>query len=425
MNERYIQTFPERENHLSESIDFYKLTMGQIALEKFKNTEVTFTFKNRNIERPLSEFVTVEALTNRLDKIREQGFKAEEIAYFAGIQAQDGSARFDEPYLNYLADIKLPEVSVKIDKNTGELDINSCGEWAAVSLWETVIMSEANEEYYVRKLEAEQININELFAYGDEKLSEKISIIKNRPDIKIVDFGTRRRFSAKWQEHVIKRLINEAPNNFIGTSNPWFAYKFNTKAIGTYAHEMPMVYAALEDEKGKNPLDGHAKMLNDWYARYGEDLSIALTDTFTSDFFFDDITPEQAKEWKGLRHDSSDPFKFGEQVISFYEKLDIDPKTKTLIFSDGLDIDMIIKLADYFKGRINVVYGWGTTLMNDMGIKANNIVMKATKANQIDTVKLSDNVGKNTGPEEQVNRYIINKNIRLFGAATAQEMIEL
>jgi len=419
MSEKYIELTSEREHRLSEGIDFYKLTMGQIAVEQFQGTEVTFTFQNRNIKRLLSDYVTVDAIQKRLDIIRQQGFTAEEIAYFAGIQAQDGSARFDEPYLNYLASLRLPETLIAINEQTDELDITSTGDWAAVSLWETVIMSELNDEYYRQRLEDECTDINDILAEGDRRLDEKIAILKTRPDIKIVDFGTRRRFSAAWQEHVVGRLINEVPENMLGTSNPWFAYKFNVKAIGTYAHEMPMVYAALDDAKGINPLNSHVRMMNDWYKRYGNDLSIALTDTFTSDFFFDDFTPEMAESWRGLRQDSGDPIKFGEQVINFYSNLGIDPTTKTLIFSDGLDMDTIVKLSDHFTNRINIVYGWGTTLMNDMGLQANNIVMKATKVNGVETVKLSDDVGKNTGTIEQVNRYMRFRNKRLLDTAVA------
>ena len=425
MIERYNELAKEHEPRISNGIDFYKLTMGQIALEQFSGTNVTFTLKNRDEARPISEFVNIESLRSRLDYIRQKGFDPEEIAYFGGIKAQDGSARFDEQYLNFLETIALPEVSVAINEKSGELDINTTGDWAAVSLWETIIMNEANEQYYKNMIQKDNLDINNIFAHGDEVLSQKIDILKKRPDIKFLDFGTRRRFSAAWQEHVLERLVNELPDNLIGTSNPWLAYKFNIRPVGTYAHEMPMVYAALADSRGEKPLDSHMEMMNDWFARYGEDLSIALTDTFTSDFFFTEFTPEQANSWRGLRHDSGDPFEFGERVINFYEKANINPMDKTLIFSDGLDIDMIIKLADHFKNRINIVYGWGTSLMNDMGFKSNNIVMKATKANDKFTVKLSDNEGKHIGPEDLVNNYINDKNLRIIGKKAIQGVISI
>jgi len=424
MNEQLSYTpehIPETERRLSDGLDFYKLTMGQVALERFPTAEVTFTMKNRAGEFPLSKYVDVENLKARFETITEKGFAPEEIAYLAGIQAQDGTARFDEPYLTFLAGLELSDVDVTIDKETNDLSVHTTGPWAAASLWETVVMSEINEQYYTGLIQAQGLDVDELWKTGDERLSEKIALLKERPDIKFSDFGTRRRFSAAWQDHAIGRLANELPNNFVGTSNPWFAYKHGLKPIGTYAHEMPMVYAAIADENGQNPLDGHHQMMIDWYDRYGDDLSTALTDTFTSDFFFSDFSEEQAQQWKGLRHDSGDPIEFGETAIEFYKENNVDPATKTLIFSDGLNIETIIELADHFNGKINVMFGWGTTLMNDMGLRANNFVMKATNVDGISTVKLSDNEGKHTGPQEQVDRYIALKDARL-NVADAYEM---
>jgi nicotinate phosphoribosyltransferase len=175
---------------------------------------------------------------------------------------------------------------------------------------------------------------------------------------------------------------------------------------------MPMVYGAIEQMNGNDPLDGHHKMLRDWEQTHRGDLATALTDTWTSEYFFTDFTPEQAAAWGGLRHDSGDPFEFGDRVIAFYRDLGIDPHDHTIVYSDGLDIDMIIALADRFKGRINLVFGWGTTLTNDLGIKANNFVMKATAieiptlpGRTQGTVKLSDTAGKHLGAHEDVELY--------------------
>jgi len=412
------QETPER--HLSDGLDFYKLTMGQVALERFPDAEVVFTMKNRAGDYPLSEYVDIDQLDARFAEIQVNGFTTEEIAYFAGLKAQNGEARFDQAYLDFLADIHLVDVTVSIDETTDDLMISAKGPWANVSIWETVVMSEVNEQYYQHLLEDKGVTMQEAWDKGDQRMDEKIALLKERPDIKFSDFGTRRRFSAEWHEHAIAKLAKELPNNFVGTSNPWFAYKYGLAPIGTYAHEMPMVYAAMADKNGLNPLEGHTQMMQDWYERYDKDLSIALTDTFTSEFFFTDFTKEQAEKWRGLRHDSGDPIEFGERAIEFYKENGIDPTTKTIIFSDGLDIDTIIELADHFKAKINVMYGWGTTLMNDMGFRANNFVMKATNANGIDTVKLSDNEGKHTGPTAQVDRYI--EDARAMVEAALQEM---
>jgi nicotinate phosphoribosyltransferase len=154
-------------------------------------------------------------------------------------------------------------------------------------------------------------------------------------------------------------------------------------------------------------MDGHREMLYDWHKLYEDNLSTALTDTFGSEFFFADFSAEQAASWASLRQDSGDPIEFGERAIAIYERYGIDPCSKTIVFSDGLDIDTIVKLADHFSGRINVIFGWGTSLTNDMGldIPSLNIVMKAVKVNNESTVKLSDDTGKETGPDELVAEY--------------------
>ena len=272
-------------------------------------------------------------------------------------------------------------------------------------------MSEVNEEYFEGYLRANNLDPFEVYDEGDRRLSEKIEILKANPDIKFADFGTRRHFSLRWHKHVLDRLKTEVPNNFLGTSNVEMSNGLGMKPIGTFAHEMPMVYAGLADARGENIRASHNKFLQAWFARYGKEGSTALTDTFGTEFFFEDFTVEQAREWNGLRHDSGDPFEFGEKAIAYYEQNGVDPTTKTIVFSDGLDINQIVEIKNYFGDRVNVVFGWGTTLTNDLGIKALNVVMKATHVLDVeaqveaDTVKLSDNKGKHTGPLAKVVLY--------------------
>lgn len=421
------------EKPLSSMIDYYKMTMGNVIYEYHPNTEVTFTLKNRATKQPLSEYVAPDALQARLDAIRERGFTSEEIAYYAGLTAQNGDARFTPDYLDYLADLHMPPVNITTDQSTGDLAINSHGKWIDVTFWETVVMSETNELYYEELMKSYGLDIEDLYEEGNRRLDTKIEKLKQHPGIKFSDFGTRRRFSADWHEHVVERLASEIPEQFIGTSNPWFAYKYDLAPVGTFAHEMPMVYAGIADALDGKPLTGHTKMLRHWDEHYQGDLSIALTDTFGSEFFFNDFTAEQARNWSGLRHDSGDPIEFGERAVEFYEKHDINPATKTIVFSDGLDVDTIITIYKHFQGRVNMLFGWGTSLMNDLGLPANNMVMKATEvgvpvvfnddgsetyvaeSELEDTiaayalkklVKLSDNIGKHTGPTEEVDRYI-------------------
>jgi len=376
--------------------------MSQHEYEHAPNASVTFELKNR-ANSLLSEYVQPEELSQRLEAFRH-GWTPEELAYLAGLQNQDGDAQFSEAYLNYLADSPLPKVDVSLNER-GDIAAETTGAWPLVTFWETVVMSELNELYFDNKLKAEGSSLNKLYDEGNRRLDQKIATLKERPDIKFADFGTRRRFSYGWHKHVVERIAQELPNNFIGTSNIYLAHTLGLPPIGTYAHELPMVYAAQAEKEGRNPLEGHREMLEDWEDTYRGDLSTALTDTFTSEFFFADFTKDQAEAWKGLRHDSGDPIEFGEQVIAFYETYDINPQDKTIVFSDGLDLDTIVLLADHFKNKIGVVFGWGTTLTNDLGIKTNNIVMKAVEVDGVSTVKLSDNVGKHTGEDEKITQY--------------------
>lgn len=393
----------QRDRKLSDSIDFYKPTMSQIEFLNHPDEQVVFTFKNRGKEK-LTQYVDTDVLQARLDQY-QRGFDDDEIEYLGTRLGVDDKPLFDPEYLEYLRDHELPPVEVSIDPETQDIAITTEGDWPMVTFWETVVMSEVNELYFETKIAEEGLDITEIYEEGDRRLTEKIELLKTRPDIKFADFGTRRRFSYRWHNHVVERLVKECPENLLGVSCVQLAQAHGVDPIGTFAHEMFMVYAALADAEGRNPLEGHNKVLRDWRDEYGDDLSTALTDTFGSEFFFTDMTLEQAEEWRALRHDSGDPIEFGDRVIEFYQDKGIDPMGKTIVFSDGLDIDTIVQLTDYFKDRINVVFGWGTTLTNDLGLKPLNIVMKATKVNNTDTVKLSDVAGKHTGPEEKVKQY--------------------
>jgi nicotinate phosphoribosyltransferase len=175
--------------------------------------------------------------------------------------------------------------------------------------------------------------------------------------------------------------------------------------IGTLAHEMYMVMAGLMADRDDSLRASHNRVLQEWWEEYGWGLSIALTDTYGSAFFFRDMTAAQAHAWKGLRQDSGDPMAFGEHALAFYEQHGVDPRNKLLVFSDGLDLGTILKLADHFAGRIQVTFGWGTNLTNDLGFEALSLVIKVVEANGQRTVKLSDNLAKATGEAQDVARY--------------------
>lgn len=374
---------------LLAGLDYYKLTMSQFAFDNHREAQVTFTLKNRNRKQRLLDRMSVAEVQAALGKF-ENGFTATELSYLQcwGV--------FSADYVVYLADNHLPTpiVTVKDD----ELSVEVTGPWPLVSLWETTVMATVNELYFASES-------GTLKTEGHRRLGEKILALRTDPTIKLSEFGTRRRFSRAWQETVTRRLQEELPENFVGTSNPSLAVKLSCPPIGTFAHELPMVFGALEEAAGGDPLSAHGEMLDRWFDTYGETLSIALTDTFGSDFFFATFGEERARKWKGLRHDSGDPLEFGERAIAFYEDFGIDPTTKVIVFSDGIDLETIQKIHARFHGRVQLMYGWGTGLTNDLGVKALNIVMKATAVNGVGTVKLSDDLGKHTGAEADVLRY--------------------
>ncbi|HTE57763.1 MAG TPA: nicotinate phosphoribosyltransferase [Verrucomicrobiae bacterium] len=394
---------PELErSYITSGLDYYKPTMSQLAHEIEPDAEVTFTLKNRGEQR-LVEYIEPEQLQARLDTIQGRGFNQTELDYMASLHDSQGVRVFADSFLQHIADTPLPEATVTIEDN--DIAVHTTGEWSMATYWETVVMSEVNELYFESYVTKNGLDIFEVYDEGDRRLSEKIEILQQNPDIKIVDFGTRRHFSHRWQRHVTERLVNEYPDNMVGTSNVALANALDIKPIGTFAHEMPMVYAGLADSRGQDIRASHHQFLEDWHDRYGEDLSTVLTDTFTTNFFFSDFTSEQAAEWRALRHDSGDPIEFGERALAFYEQHGIDPTTKTIVFSDGLNIEEIVKLHNHFKDRVGVIFGWGTTLTNDLGIPPLNIVMKATEVDGTPTVKLSDNPGKHTGPAGKIALY--------------------
>lgn len=397
------------ENRITDGLDYYKLTMSQFIYNKEPAAIGTFTFKNRGEQR-LADYIDVNGLQAKLQEVKDQGFSQAELNYIASLNTDNGQPLFSNEFIDFIAAIDLPEVDVVFDEESDDIAISTTGNWAAVTFWETIVMSEVNEMYFANKLQANGIQLEDAYREGDLRLSEKITALQQNPDIKIVEFGTRRRFSREWQKHVISRLATECPNNLVGTSNIAFAHEYGLKPIGTFAHELPMGYAGLADARDDSLQASHGKMLDDWYSFYGDELAIALSDTFGSDFFFDDFTKERSTNYRATRHDSGDPFVYADKTIEHYKNQEIDTSDKAILFSDGLTIDLVRRLHEYTKNRINDAYGIGTNLTNDLGQTALNIVMKLTEIGDsaqcmVDTVKLSDDPGKHTGPEDKVMQY--------------------
>lgn len=391
-------------------IDFYKFTMGQLVLKLHREVKVKFAFKNRTKKVKLASVISFDDLASELESIRKLRFNNSELHYLRGTN-EYGERLFSEEYLGFLKNLELP--NYKLADKDGELMLEFSGPWPSVIYWETLALAIVNELYYQSlTYKFSRFEKESLYAAGKLRLLEKIKILKENPDITFIDFGTRRRFSRDWQDYVVGVLAEEfRETQFRGTSNVYLAMKYGIVPMGTAAHELFMVAAGAASKNGDVAIrDSQMNVLREWWQMYGRGLSIALTDTFGTDTFFSSVTKDDAHNWKGLRHDSGDPIEFGEKAIRFYEKHGVDSSQKLIVFSDGLDIEAIVKIHKYFKGRINTTFGWGTNLTNDLGFPAVSLVVKPVEADGIGLVKLSDNLAKAIGRPEDIECYK-----RIFG----------
>ncbi|MDO8425817.1 MAG: nicotinate phosphoribosyltransferase [bacterium] len=385
-------------------LDLYKLTMLQLIWRRHRNARVTFAFKNRTADVRLSEWVDLAALQDELAAVRQLRFTEEDIAYLASL------GMFDPEFLAWLPTLRLAPIEVHIDRETRQYRIETSGLWVETTLWETLVLAIVNELYYREVLMRSGMRLADVEREGSRRLDAKIALLHERNQelarhdvrdaVQIIEFGTRRRFSGTWQQTVTARMAQEfAGKGFLGTSNVYLAKLLGIAPKGTFAHELDMVYSGIyrDDLRGS-----HQHMLRDWWSEYGELLSIALTDTYTSTFFFEDFTAEQARLWRGLRQDSGNPLTFADAAIAFYIRCSVDPLLKAIVFSDGLTVARILELEAYCRGRIGRVFGWGTDLTNDLGFRALSLIMKAVMANGHGLVKLSDNLAKAQGNPQDV-----------------------
>lgn len=384
-------------------IDFYKFTMGQLVFKRYANVPVKYAFKNRTPNVRLADIIDEKELRQELDYARTLRFNNSELHYLRGTNEYQ-ERMFAEGYLEFLKNFQMP--GYRLEKLDGNYQLEFFGPWTKTIYWETIALAIVNELYYAgltkNKSDFEKDCVH---AEGIKRLAHKIEALRQKPHITFSDFGTRRRFSRNWQDYVVKTLAKEMPKQFIGTSNTELAMMHGLMPIGTSAHERDMVMACLVGETDEGLLASLNKVLQDWWEQYGWGLSIALTDTFGTDFFFRNMTREQAHSWKGLRQDSGNPIEFGEKAIAFYKRHGIDSREKLLIFSDGLEVETIIKIADHFRGRTKTTFGWGTNLTNDLGFKPLSLVIKIIEANGRPAVKLSDNLAKAIGDPAEIERY--------------------
>ena len=368
--------------------DLYKFTMLQVVLHKFPQTHSVYQFRCRNLEDtayPLSDILA--ELNAQLDLLCQLKFKEDELQYLRNLRF------IKSDFVDYLELFQLKRrfIHASIDAQ-GRLDIRVEGPMVQAMMFEIFVLAIVNELYFQR------IRNDEVWAEGERRLQQKIALIQSYqqqqlpedPPFLVSDFGTRRRYSFAWQKHVIAAFHQAVPEVFRGTSNVLLAKELGITPIGTMAHEFLQAFQALDVRLR----DFQKAALETWVQEYRGDLGIALTDVVGMDAFLRDFDLYFAKLFDGLRHDSGDPYVWGDKAYAHYKKLKIDSKTKMLTFSDGLNVEKAWALHQYFKDRFQVSFGIGTNLTNDMGQTALNIVLKLVECNGQSVAKLSDSPGK-------------------------------
>lgn len=394
-------------------LDFYKFTMMYFVWKFYRDVHVTYGFTNRTKSVPLARIIDIGHLRDELDSIKSLKVTKEDIAYLSGESGAIPKGMFEKGFLDDLSNLQMSDYLLDVDESGDQFIIQPDGSWFDSILWETFILSTVNELFY-RYQYADDYDVlgrvGILESRGVPRLEEKVRLLREHPDITFVEFGTRRRFEKQWQLFVNAYFRTHIPNQYLGSSNVFISRILNQKPMGTMAHEIFMTLAGLNSSTDEGIVGSFDTLVQQWFSLYGESLSVALTDTFGTDFFFRKFRP-YASEWKGLRHDSGDPIVFGEKAIKFYEQCGIDPKTKLLFFSDGLDVHEMVRIRNHFVGRIGFSFGVGTHFTNDVGYPTLSIVVKAIAALRgfssikRPLVKLSDNLAKAIGNPKEVERY--------------------
>jgi len=403
--------------------DFYKLLMCQSVFRNHPDTQVTFSLINRTKTIRLAELVDEGELREQLDHIRSLRLTRGESTWLRGNTFYGKRQMFTSAFMEWFENLQLPPYH--LEKKDGQYELTFEGTWPEVMLWEIpalAVIMELRSRAVLRDLGKFELQV--LYARAMTKLWEKVDQLKPIPDLRVADFGTRRRHSYLWQDWCVQAMMEGLGNNFTGTSNCRIAMMREIEAIGTNAHELPMVYAALADSDTalrQSPYD----VLADWQEEHDGNLRIILPDTFGTKGFLQGA-PDWLAGWTGIRVDSGDPATGAETAINWWKSRGEDPRDKLVIFSDGLDVDKIAQLHKQFAGRVRVSFGWGTMLTNDFkGLVANDglapfsLVCKAVAANGRPTVKLSDNPNKAMGPVDEIVRYK-----RVFGVGE-QEKLEV
>jgi nicotinate phosphoribosyltransferase len=400
--------------------DFYKLLMCQSVFRNKPDTQVSFSLINRSDSVRLAELIDEGELREQLDHIRSLSLTRGESTWLRGNTFYGKRQMFRSDFMEWFENMRLPDYH--LEKRNGQFELTFEGSWPEVMLWEIPALSVLMELRGRAVLnDMGRFELQVLYARAMTKLWEKIEQLRGLDRLKIADFGTRRRHSYLWQDWCVQAMVEGLGDKFVGTSNCLIAMKRDIEAIGTNAHELPMVYSALaetDDELAQAPY----QVLADWHEEHEGNLRIILPDTYGSAGFLRNA-PDWLAGWTGIRIDSGDPATGAEAAINWWRERGEDPTKKLVIFSDGLDTQEIEKLYKQFLGRVKVSFGWGTNLTNDFRglvpdgrLNAFSLVCKAVSANGKPTVKLSDNPNKAMGPTAEIARY---KRVFGVGAQTA------
>ncbi|MCS3531027.1 nicotinate phosphoribosyltransferase [Chryseobacterium sp. JUb7] len=369
--------------------DFYKITMQNAVVKLFPSSIVKYEFINRGKHQfPEGFDIALREAVNKMAELKltkdEKKFMARTCPYI------------DLPYLDFLEGYHFDPSEVKIHQEGSDLSVVVEGLWYRTILWEVPLLALISELHY--EMNHMERDSNEVVM---SKTIEKADALA-KLGVNFAEFGTRRRHSYKVQNLVMEALNQKKESTFIGSSNVHFAMKYGVKPIGTHAHEWFMFHAAEYGFKMANEL-----ALEHWVDVYRGDLGVALSDTYTTDVFFQQFDKKFAKLFDGVRHDSGDPLEFADKTIAHYQKNGINPLFKYIIFSDALNLEKVEEITNYCRGKIGISFGIGTNLTNDVGLKPMNIVMKligvqAPNGEWIPTVKLSDEHGKYTGDPKMI-----------------------
>jgi nicotinate phosphoribosyltransferase len=402
--------------------DFYKLLMLQFIWKNFPAVHTSSEIVNRTTRVRLAEELDRDALIEQMEYVRTLRFRRSEIIWLAGNTFYGTRHMFEPEFLAWLeSDFHLS--GYQVHEHEGQLAISFSGLWTEVTMWEVyalALVSEMRTRNSLARLNEMELDV--LYARAKTRLWDKIERLRAFPEIRISEFGTRRRHSFLWQEYVVLAMRSRLGESLSGSSNTYLAYKHDMEAMGTNAHELPMAMAALAGDDEEALHQSQYDVLELWQKSYGGELLIMLPDTFGTTQFLDNA-PDWVAQWTGQRVDSKDPFIAGDEYIRWLISRGQDPRRKRLIASDGLDVEEIVHLHEYFHDRIRFSAGWGTLLTNDFrgchprgdhDLEPISIVCKLMSVEGRPAVKLSDNPYKSTGPEQEIERYR-----RVFGSVAA------